>query len=147
MSENKISACALAEPEPAEAREAELLWRNRQLTAFQRISEVMLADEKEQTIFDTIAREASEMTGLPMVAIELCDFDRGVMVYRGVHGIDLAGLPKPFEVPMDVTLSGRVARHGKALVETHAGRCHENAAPILRQLGMETFVCLPIRPN
>jgi PAS domain S-box-containing protein len=147
MNENGTSPCAPAEPQTAEAREAELLWRNRQLTAFQRISEVMLADEEEQTIFDTIAREASGMTGFPMVAIELCDFDRSVMVYRGVHGINLDGLPKPFEVPMDVTLSGRVAHTGKILVETEAGRCHENAAPILRQLGMETFVCLPIRPN
>src|SRR5215469_17606608 len=134
-------------PETAEAREAELLWRNRQLTAFQRISEVMLADAHEQTLFDTIAREASEMTGFPMVAIELCDFDRSVMVYRGVHGIDLTGLPQPFEIPMDVTLSGRVAHTGEALVETEAGGRRENAAPILRQLGMETFVCVPIRPN
>ncbi|HWD90811.1 MAG TPA: PAS domain S-box protein [Verrucomicrobiae bacterium] len=147
MSEIKNCLPAAAGPESAEAREAELLWRNRQLTAFQRISEVMLADEEEQTIFDTIAREASEMTGFPMVAIELCDFERAVMVYRGVHGIDLDGLPKPFEVPMDVTLSGRVAHTGKALVETDAGRCRENAAPILRQLGIETFVCLPILPN
>ena len=133
--------------EPAPAREAELLWRNRQLTAFQRISEVMLADAQEQTLFDTIAREASEMTGFPMVAIELCDFDRSVMVYRGVHGIDLNGLPQPFEIPMDVTLSGRVAHTGEALVEREAARCQENSAPILRQLGMETVVCLPIRPN
>ncbi len=145
MSGNKTSACAPAAA--AEAREAELLRRNRQLTAFQRISEVMLADEKEQIVFDTIAREASEMTGFPMVAIELCDFDREVMVYRGAHGIDFKGLPQPFEVPMDVTLSGRVAHTGKTLVETEVGRCRENAAPILRQLGMETFVCVPIRPN
>ncbi len=133
--------------ESAEAREAELLWRNRQLTAFQRISEVMLADAREQTLFDTIAREASEMTGFPMVAIELCDFDRSVMVYRGVHGIDLSGLPQPFEIPMDVTPSGRVAHTGETLVETEAGSCREISAPILRQLGMETLVCLPIRPN
>ncbi|HXS69218.1 MAG TPA: PAS domain S-box protein [Candidatus Polarisedimenticolia bacterium] len=145
MSGNKTSACAPVDS--AEAREAELLRRNRQLTAFQRISEVMLADEAEQTIFDTFAREASEMTGFPMVAIELCDFDREVMVYRGMHGIDFNGLPRPFEVPMDVTLSGRVAHTGRTLVEIDAGRCSENSAPILRQLGMETFVCIPIRPN
>ena len=147
MSEIKPIPSTNGGTEPAEAREAELLWRNRQLTAFQRISEVMLADAHEQTLFDTIAREASEMTGFPMVAIELCDFDRSVMVYRGVHGIDLKGLPQPFEIPMDVTLSGRVAHTGEALVETEAARCRENSAPILRQLGMETVVCLPIRPN
>src|SRR3569833_2546908 len=107
----------------------------------------MLTDAPEQTLFDTIAREASEMTGFPMVAIELCDFDRSVMVYRGVHGINLAGLPRPFEIPMDVTLSGRVAHTGETLVETDAARCREISAPILRKLGMETIVCLPIRPN
>jgi two-component system, cell cycle sensor histidine kinase and response regulator CckA len=147
MSDNTSIRSANGGQESAEAREAELLWRNRQLTAFQRISEVMLADAREQTIFDTIAREASEMTGFPMVAIELCDFDRSVMVYRGVHGIDLTGLPQPFEIPMDVTLSGRVAHTGETLVETEAARCREISAPILRQLGMETLVCLPIRPN
>src|SRR3954471_2545948 len=147
MSEMKTIPSLLGESETAEAREAELLWRNRQLTAFQRISEVMLADAHEQTLFDTIALEASEMTGFPMVAIELCDFDRSVMVYRGVHGIDLTGLPQPFEIPMDVTLSGRVAHSGEALIETEAATCRENSAPILRQLGMETLVCLPIRPN
>ncbi|HXT10705.1 MAG TPA: PAS domain S-box protein [Candidatus Angelobacter sp.] len=147
MSEINNFSHRSAAPESAEPREDELLWRHRQITAFQRISEAMLADEPEQTAFDTIAREASEMTGFPMVAIELCDFDRSVMVYRGVHGIDLEGLPKPFEVPMDVTLSGRVAHTGDALVETEAGHRQENAAPILRQLGMNTFVCVPIRPN
>ena len=147
MSEIKTIPSRPGETETAEAREAELLWRNRQLTAFQRISEVMLANAHEQTLFDTIAREASEMTGFPMVAIELCDFDRSVMVYRGVHGIDLTGLPQPFEIPMDVTLSGRVAHTGEILVETEAASCRELSAPILRQLGMETVVCLPIRPN
>jgi PAS domain S-box-containing protein len=147
MNEMNTIPSGLDGTETVEAREAELLWRNRQLTAFQRISEVMLADAHEQTLFDTIAREASEMTGFPMVAIELCDFDRAVMVYRGVHGIDLTGLPQPFEIPMDVTLSGRVAHTGETLVETEAAYCREISAPILRQLGMETVVCLPIRPN
>jgi PAS domain S-box-containing protein len=147
MSEIKSITSTNGRSESAEAREAELLWRNRQLTAFQRISEVMLAETREEALFDTIAREASEMTGFPMVAIELCDFDRSVMVYRGVHGIDLSSMPQPFEIPMDVTLSGRVAHTGETLIETEAAGCRENSAPILRQLGMETVVCIPIRPN
>ena len=45
--------------ESAEAREAELLWRNRQLTAFQRISEGMLADARESlSMLPVDAREA-----------------------------------------------------------------------------------------
>lgn len=131
----------------AEARETELLRRNRQLTAFQRISELMLSDEDEQTIFNAIACEVSEMTGFPMVTIELCDFEKSVMVLRGAHGLTFQGLPKPLEVPMDVTLSGRVAHTGEVLIETEAARCREYAAPILRQFGIETMVCLPIRPR
>lgn len=131
----------------SEARRSqeELVWRNRQLRAFQRISEVMLADEAEQSVFDTIAREAAEMSGFPLVTIELCDFDKAVMVFRGVHGISLEGMPTPFEVPMDVTLSGQVARTGEVLLETEVSGRREYAAPILRQLRVETCLCVPIK--
>ena len=127
--------------------ERELRWRNRQLTALQKISEVTLSGKSEQDIFDTIAREAAEITGFPIVAIELCDFEKSVMVFRGVHGMQLHGLPVPFEVPMDVTLSGEVARTGMVLVETDAASRREHAAPILRRLNVQTFLCLPIKTN
>ena len=127
--------------------ERELRWRNRQLTALQRISEITLSGENEQDIFDSIAREAAEITGFPTVAIELCDFEKSVMVFRGVHGMKLDGLPVPFEVPMDVTLSGEVARTGKVLIETDAGSRREYAAPILRRLNIQTFLCVPIKTN
>ncbi len=127
--------------------ERELRWRNRQLTALHRISEVTLSGKSEQDIFDTIAREAAEITGFPIVAIELCDFKKSVMVFRGVRGMALDGLPVPFEVPMDVTLSGEVARTGQVLVETDAASRREHAAPILRRLNIQTFLCLPIKTN
>ena len=127
--------------------ERELRWRNRQLMALQNISEVTLSGGSEQSIFDSIAREAAEITGFPIVAIELCDFEKSVMVFRGVHGMKLDGLPVPFEVPMDVTLSGEVARTGKVMVETAAASRREYAAPILRQLNVQTFLCAPIKTN
>ena len=48
---------------PAKPRgaEQELFWQNRELTAFHRISEVMLSGGSEQSVFDTIARETSEV--------------------------------------------------------------------------------------
>ena len=127
--------------------EQELFWQNRELTAFHRISEVMLSGKSEQSIFDTIAREASGMTDFPMVAIELCDFERAVMVYRGAHGIPLDEMPQPFEVPMDITLSGQVAHSGELLVEHNISARREYAAPILRLLGVKTFVCVPIKSD
>jgi len=127
--------------------EQELFWQNRELTAFHRISEVMLSDQSTQSIFDTIARETSGMTDFPMVSIELCDFERAVMVYRGAHGIPLQEMPSPFEVPMDVSLSGQVAHTGEPLVEHNIPGRREYAAPILRLLGVQTFVCVPIKSN
>ena len=127
--------------------EQELFWQNRELTAFHRISEMMLSGKAEQEIFDTIAREASGMTDFPMVSIELCDFDRAVMVYRGAHGIPLHEMPTPFEVPMDVSLSGQVAYSGEILVEHNISDRREYAAPILRLLGVRTFVCVPIKSD
>lgn len=132
---------------PARTAEPELLWQNRELTALHRISEVMLSGESEQSIFDTVARETSGMTGFPMVSIELCDFQRSVMIYRGAHGIPLHEMPTPFEVPMDVTLSGQVAHTGETLVEYNVSDRREYAAPILRFLGVQTFVCVPIRSD
>lgn len=105
----------------------------------------MLSGEAEQAIFDTIAREASEMTDYPMVSIELCDFERAVMIYRGTCGIPLDEMPVPFEVPLDVTLSGQVAYSGEVLIETNVAARREYAAPILRQLEIQTFVCVPIK--
>jgi PAS domain S-box-containing protein len=125
--------------------ERELFWQNRELTAFHRISEVMLSDQPTQSIFDTIARETSGMTDFPMVAIELCDFERAVMIYRGAYGIPLHEMPSPFEVPMDVSLSGQVAHSGEPLVENNISDRREYAAPILRLLGVQTFVCVPIK--
>jgi PAS domain S-box-containing protein len=125
----------------------ELYWQNRELTAFHRISEVMLSNQPTQFIFDTIARETSSMTDFPMVAIELCDFERAVMVYRGAYGIPLHEMPSPFEVPMDVSLSGQVAETGEPLVENNIPGRREYAAPILRLLGVQTFVCVPIKSN
>jgi len=127
--------------------EQELLWQNRELTAFHRISEVMLSGQSTELIFDTIARETSEMTDFPMVAIELCDFDRAIMIYRGAYGIPLNEMPSPFEVPMDVSLSGQVAHSGEALVEYDVSSRREYAAPILRLLGVQTFVCVPIKSD
>ena len=137
----------MAAPPAAPRPEQELFWQNRELTAFHRISEVMLSGKSEQSIFDTIAREASGMTDFPMVAIELCDFPRAVMVYRGAHGIPLDEMPAPFEVPMDISLSGSVAYSGELLVEHNIANRREYAAPILRLLGVKTFVCVPIKSD
>jgi PAS domain S-box-containing protein len=128
-------------------QEKELSWQNRELAALHRVSEIMLSGQPENEMFDAIAAEISGVTDFPMVSIELCDFERAVMVYRGAHGIPLADMPTPFEVPMDVTLSGEVAHTGSVLIETETLNRREYAAPILRRLGVQTFICIPIKSH
>jgi two-component system, cell cycle sensor histidine kinase and response regulator CckA len=125
--------------------ERELSWQNQELAVLHRVSEIMLSGQPENEIFDAIAAEIATLTGFPMVSIELCDFERMVMIYRGVSGIPLDDLPMPFEVPMDVTLSGEVAHTGSVLIETETLTRQQYAAPILRRLGVQTFVCIPIK--
>lgn len=127
--------------------EEEISLANRQLAAFHVISEIMQSDEPGTEVFNAIAREIAEMTGFPVVAIELCDFQRAVMIYCGSHGLTLDGFPEPLEIPMDVTPSGRVAQTGQVLVETDASFQRECAAPFFRQLAAETYVCVPIKTN
>lgn len=127
--------------------EEELNLANRQLAAFHVISEIMQSDEPDTEVFNAIAREISEMTGFPVVAIELCDFQRAVMIYCGSHGLTLEGLPEPLEIPMDVTPSGRVAQTGQVMLETEASFQRECAAPFFRQLAAETYLCVPIKTN
>jgi two-component system cell cycle sensor histidine kinase/response regulator CckA len=126
-------------------QQQELFRQNRELTALRRISEIMLSLRPEGEIFDAIAAEIAGVTEFPMVSIELCDFDRSVMIFRGTHGIPLGDMPTPFEVPMDVTISGEVAHTGSILIETETFSRREYAAPILRRLGVQTFVCIPIK--
>ena len=125
----------------------EIVLCHQQLAGFHTISEIMQGDEPGIETFNAIAREVSEMTGFPVVAIELCDFQRSVMIYCGSHGVELAGLPEPLEIPMDVTPSGQVALTGETLVETEAAVRRECAAPFFRQMAAETFVCVPIKTN
>ncbi|HTV41412.1 MAG TPA: PAS domain S-box protein [Candidatus Sulfotelmatobacter sp.] len=135
-------------PGPAKSpldREQELFRQNRELAALRRVSEIMLSGRPEGEIFDAIAGEVAGVTDFPMVSIELCDFERAVMIFRGTHGIPLEGMPTPFEVPMDVTISGEVAHNGSLLIETETFGRRDYAAPILRRLGVQTFVCIPIK--
>lgn len=63
---------------------------------------------------------------------------------RSSTGIPLPAGQPSLRVPVDQTLSGLVAQHGEALIEIHAQDRPEHAAVPLRQLGVRTFVCLPL---
>ena len=125
--------------------EEELASRNRQLLTLHRISEIALGAYPPEKAFQEIVEEISSATAFPGVAIELYDEARQKMVFKEAKGIPSLSAESTFEVPVDETLSGIVARTGQPLVETNAWERPEYAHEVLRQAGCQTFVCVPMR--
>ena len=86
----------------------------------------------------------SARLGFPIVAIETYDAARAEMVFSGSVGIPGAA-PGALRVPVGQTLSGQVATSGEPLVATDAGTRPEYGFAALRELGVATFVCAPLK--
>lgn len=118
--------------------------RNQKLSTLHRISEITLTSQATRAVYQSIAEEISAATGFPMVAIELYHPDRQVMVFEGVTGV--AAGDGEVEVPVDQTLSGKVAQSGQAIIRHFYGdelkRCATH--PKLSGLNVQTFICMPM---
>ncbi len=121
--------------------------RNRELQTLQRIAEIALRVPSLHDALQEIAAIVSAATEFPIVAIELYDRDRGVMVFAGTFGLPPRPADDPLEVPVDCTLSGTVATTGQVAIRHYRPgdpkRCDRDAT--LRHLGIATFVCLPLQ--
>jgi diguanylate cyclase (GGDEF)-like protein/PAS domain S-box-containing protein len=124
----------------------ELSRRNQELITLHRISEITLTAQSLEVAFQLIVEEISAATGFPIVAIELYDETRQMMVFAGTKGIPLPANQSVLEIPVDQTLSGTVARTGEAVVKTYvpqeSKKCDNNEA--LSKLGIKTFICMPM---
>jgi response regulator RpfG family c-di-GMP phosphodiesterase len=118
--------------------------RTLELQTLHRLSEVALEARSLHEAFQEMVEEISAATGFPLVAIELYEPSKGKMLFEGATGIDVLPDKGTFEVPVEETLSGVVARTGRPMVETRALERPEYANETLRQLGVETFVCVPM---
>ena len=129
--------------------EASLRRRNRELLAFHQISEITLNTQSLKAAFQDIVKEISAATTFPIIAIELYDAARQVMVFEGTEGIPLPPDGKPIEVPVTQTSSGTVVQTGQMLVKTYnpqePKKCDTNQS--LSQLGIKTFICVPVTVN
>lgn len=129
--------------------EATIRSRNQELLTLHKISETILSSQSLRAAFHAIAAEISETTGFPCIAIELYDAARQVMVFEGMKGIPLPPDCEVLEVPIDHTLSGIVATSGQAMVkqfDTQALK-HCTSNDTLNQLGIKTFICMPLTVN
>jgi PAS domain S-box-containing protein len=129
-----------------ERKEAELALseRYRELIATNQISKIVLNADSLDDAFEEIVEEISKATDFPIIAIELYDEARRKMVFKGLKGIPLPPGVKTLEIPVDETLSGVVARTGQPLVEIQSSEVPDDEASILNQLGVHTFVCVPM---
>jgi PAS domain S-box-containing protein len=130
----------------SERKEAELSLseRYRELIATNQISKIVLNADSLDDAFEDIVEEISKATDFPIIAIELYDEARLKMVFKGLKGIPLPPGTKTLEIPVDETLSGVVARTGQPLIEIQPSDAPNDEASILNQLGVHTFVCVPM---
>ena len=122
--------------------EAQLADRNRQLMSFHMMAEIIMTSGTLEEAYRRIAQELSALTGFDHVGIEFYDAERQAMV---VQATNLAGIVEPIEIPLAETLSGLVALSGEPVVETAALARPEYAHARLREYGVQTFVCVPLK--
>jgi PAS domain S-box-containing protein len=123
--------------------EREVASRNQELFALHRISEIILGTESTGEAYQAIIEEICLATGFPLGSIEIYDEDRQVMVVKGMTGMPLRSGSNP-DVPLEGTLSSLALKTHIPVVETAALSKREYAHGMVRELGIETFVCLPM---
>lgn len=81
--------------------------------------------------------------GFPIVAVEILDPVRRQMVFAGIEGVP--GIAPGLRVPLTETLSGLVAQSGQPWIETDVASLPESLPAPLRELGISTFVSVPLK--
>jgi PAS domain S-box-containing protein len=107
------------------------------------VADLFLQCGSLETTFQKIAESLVATLEIPIAAIELYDVQQGCMIFVGVAG--MPGLRVGQRVPVHQTLSGVVATSGQVLCETRARQRTEYQYEKLRQLEVNTFVCVPLR--
>ncbi|PSF36017.1 response regulator receiver protein [Aphanothece hegewaldii CCALA 016] len=122
---------------------------NQQLRMLHEISLIALTSESLATIAQRIVEKICAATEFPIGAIELYNRSRQVMVFLGVKGIPSPTNGEFLEIPVEQTLSGKVAATGQSLVKHYkkdeTKTCQTNST--LNQMSISTFICQPMIVN
>ncbi len=116
----------------------------RVIDALHRIAALALREQPLRAVLQEIVQEVSAATSFPIVAIEFYDEDRQLMEFVAATGMPMSVGQGDRRVSVAKTLSGMVARSGQAVIEPRAQDRPEYADAALRQLGVQTFICLPL---
>lgn len=122
----------------------EVAARNEELATLYRISEVTLTASSLEEAYDEILEEVCRVTGYPIAAIEHYDAQRERLTIVASRGIPAASGGEPLEIPVTATLSGVAVRTGQAVVSEDAERRPELEHPVLRALGLRTYMAFPM---
>jgi PAS domain S-box-containing protein len=106
------------------------------------VSQIFLQSVSLNIICQRVAEALVATLRFPVAEIEFYDPARGEMIFVGMAGIP--GISKGLCVPVHETLAGTVAVTGDVLCETHAGRRKEYQFRQLREVSVETFLCVPL---
>jgi PAS domain S-box-containing protein len=123
--------------------EREVASRNQELFALHRISEIILGTESIDEAYQAIIEEICLATGFPVGSIEIYDEDRQTMIVKGMTGISPRSGGNA-ETPLDETLSSIALKTHKPVIETAVLSKPEYAHGLVKELGIQTFVCLPM---
>ena len=108
------------------------------------VARLAVSSDSAQRFREALPALLSTRIGFPIAAVETYDAVGGEMVFAGSVGIPAAA-EGPLRVPVGQTLSGQVAQSGEPLVETTADTRPEYAFTALRELGVVTFLCVPLK--
>ncbi|NTU79658.1 MAG: GAF domain-containing protein, partial [Chloroflexales bacterium] len=126
------------------AAERALQVYRRIIDALHHIAALALREQPLPAVLQEVVEEVSAATSFPIVAIEFYDPADQCMEFAAATGIPLSADQAILRVPVDQTLSGLVAQSGQVLIEAHTQERPEYVAAELRQLGVQTFICLPL---
>ncbi len=108
-----------------------------------RISRLFLSKEHLSDIFEGITTILSNLFGFPATGIVRYDGAADEVEYVGSVGVPWDGAGRP-RFPAHETLTGRVIKTGQAFVGMDVSDQWQYQAPILRTMGIKTFICEPI---
>jgi two-component system, cell cycle sensor histidine kinase and response regulator CckA len=108
------------------------------------ISRLFLASKTLESIYQELARTLSARYEFPVVMLELYEESTGSMITMGSSGIPSDGAERQ-RIPVGQSLSGSVATSGLPIFEPNANRHPEYQLPALHRLGLQSFLCVPMK--
>ena len=119
--------------------------RNHELAALNRISEIALGSEASKLALEEIVKEVATATGFLVVAIEIYNERTQTMVCEAVSGLPIRFAGEDVAVPLEQSDANEVVRTGLPVFESDISMHPLYKASRLRNIGIKTFYCVPLR--